>query len=256
MTQPKFNEFVSIVKRLRKECPWDSEQTNDSIKAATIEEAYEVIHAIDEKNFDELKKELGDLLLHVVFHTVIAEEQNYFTIDDVVNSITEKIVRRHPHIFGDAKVKDADEVKKNWETIKMSEGRKSLLEGLPLNMPALHRAYRMQEKAAKVGFDWTKQEDVWAKVIEELDELHVAVNEKDEKKIEEELGDLLFALTNYSRSWKMNPEDVLRKATTKFEKRFSFIEKKLAEKGKKLTDSSLDEMEFYWQESKKEIINL
>ncbi len=256
MTQPKFNEFVSIVKRLRKECPWDSEQTNDSIKAATIEEAYEVIHAIDEKNFDELKKELGDLLLHVVFHTVIAEEQNYFTIDDVVNSITEKIVRRHPHIFGDAKVKDADEVKKNWETIKMSEGRKSLLEGLPLNMPALHRAFRMQEKAAKVGFDWTMQEDVWAKVIEELDELNIAVNEKDENKIEEELGDLLFALTNYSRSWKMNPEDVLRKATTKFERRFSFIEKKLAEKGKKLTDSSLDEMEFYWQESKKEIINL
>jgi XTP/dITP diphosphohydrolase len=252
MIHPKFNEFVAIVKRLRKECPWDNQQTNDSIKAATIEEAYEVVHAIDEKNFDELKKELGDLLLHVVFHTVIAEEQNHFNIIDVIDGITEKLIRRHPHIFSDTKVKDANEVKKNWETIKMNEGRKSLLEGLPGSMPALHRAYRMQEKAAKVGFDWSNRQDVWNKVLEEIDELQFAEREKDQNKIEEELGDLFFALTNYSRFWGMNPEDILRKATKKFERRFNYIEQKLEEQNKKITDSNLEEMEKFWQQSKME----
>ena len=172
MTDTKFNEFVEIVKRLRKECPWDSEQTNDSIKAATIEEAYEVVDAIDSKDFSELRKELGDLLLHVVFHTVIAEESNHFNINKVIDSIQEKLIRRHPHIFGDTKVSGSDEVKKNWEEIKLSEGRKSLLDGVPSLLPALQRAHRLQEKVAKVGFDWETKEDVWKKVIEEIEEMH------------------------------------------------------------------------------------
>ena len=153
MSDAKFNEFVEIVKRLRKECPWDSEQTNDSIKAATIEEAYEVVEAIEKKDYEELKNELGDLLLHVVFHTIIAGEKNNFKIDDVISAIQEKLIRRHPHVFGDVKVADSEEIKKNWETIKLSEGRESLLDGVPKMLPALQRAHRLQEKASKVGFD-------------------------------------------------------------------------------------------------------
>jgi XTP/dITP diphosphohydrolase len=154
MTETKFTDFVQIVKRLRKECPWDREQTNDSIKANTIEEAYEVVEAIDHKNYEELRKELGDLLLHVVFHTQIAEEDNHFNIDDVIDSIQEKLIRRHPHVFGEVQVADSNEVKKNWEEIKLTEGRESVLDGVPFNLPALQRAHRLQEKAAKVGFDW------------------------------------------------------------------------------------------------------
>lgn len=172
MTDSKFNEFVEIVKRLRIECPWDKEQTNDSIKAATIEEAYEVVDAIDKKDFDELRKELGDLLLHVVFHSVIAEGENKFTLDEVIDSIKEKLIRRHPHVFGDVVVSNADDVKRNWEAIKLDEGRISILDGVPEIMPSLHRAFRLQEKASKVGFDWEKKEDVWKKVIEEIEEMH------------------------------------------------------------------------------------
>src|SRR5574338_458312 len=178
MTESKFTEFVQIVKRLRKECPWDREQTNDSIKANTIEEAYEVVEAIDNKDFVELKKELGDLLLHVVFHTQIAEEDNQFNIDDVINSIKEKLIRRHPHVFGEVQVLNSNEVKKNWEEIKLSEGRESVLDGVPKHLPALQRAHRLQEKAAKVGFDWEKKEDVWKKVIEEIEEMHEIENIK------------------------------------------------------------------------------
>src|SRR4030065_588585 len=196
MTGNKFNEFVEIVKRLRKECPWDREQTNDSIKAATIEEAYEVVEAIEKKNYDDLKSELGDLLLHVVCHTIIASESNGFTIDDVIDGIQSKLIRRHPHVFGDVKVSGSQEVKKNWEEIKLEEGRNSVLNGVPEMLPALQRAHRLQEKAAKVGFDWEKKEDVWKKVIEE-------------------------------------------------------IEEKIKAMGKKLSDSNLKEMDFYWEESKK-----
>ncbi|MCH7773988.1 MAG: nucleoside triphosphate pyrophosphohydrolase [Bacteroidetes bacterium] len=250
MTEPKFNEFVKIVKRLRKECPWDKEQTNDSIKAATIEEAYEVVDAIDNKDYDELRKELGDLLLHVVFHTVIAEESNHFKIDDVIDSIQEKLIRRHPHVFGDKKVSGAEEVKTNWEEIKLSEGRANLLDGMPPLLPALQRAHRIQEKVSKVGFDWEKKEDVWKKVIEEIEEMHQSEMEGTHDELESEIGDVFFALVNYARFLKVNPENALRKTNKKFIKRFGYVEKKITESGRKLSESTLEEMDDFWEESK------
>uniref|UniRef100_A0A7V3E7L1 Nucleoside triphosphate pyrophosphohydrolase n=1 Tax=Ignavibacterium album TaxID=591197 RepID=A0A7V3E7L1_9BACT len=261
MTQTKFNELVQIVKRLRKECPWDREQTNDSIKSATIEEAYEVVEAIDKKDFDELKKELGDLLLHVVFHTVIAEEENHFNIDEVIETIKNKLIRRHPHVFGETQVNGSEEVKKNWERIKLEEGRESILDGVPPYLPALQRAHRLQEKAAKVGFDWENKEDVWKKVIEEIQEMHEIEEMKKNpnlaqksveltKKLEEEVGDVFFALVNYSRFLGINPEEALRFTNNKFIQRFQYIENKLKEAGKTITDSNLSEMDKYWNESK------
>lgn len=276
MTENKFNEFVAIVKRLRKECPWDREQTNDSIKANTIEEAYEVVEAIDNKDYNELKIELGDLLLHVVFHTVIAEEQNHFKIDDVIESIKTKLIRRHPHVFGNVKVANSDEVKKNWEEIKLGEGRESVLEGVPNNLPALQRAHRLQEKASKVGFDWEKKEDVWKKVIEEIEEMHEVESQKLEVKnlksnanpelqakgnlksetelqnrLEEEFGDVFFALVNYARFLGVNPEDALRRTNEKFIKRFDYVQKRIKENGKAINESNLQEMDKYWEESKR-----
>ncbi|HSW55092.1 MAG TPA: nucleoside triphosphate pyrophosphohydrolase [Ignavibacteriaceae bacterium] len=263
MTGNKFNEFVEIVKRLRNECPWDREQTNDSIKAATIEEAYEVVEAIEKKNYDDLKSELGDLLLHVVFHTVIASESSNFTIDDVIDSIQSKLIRRHPHVFGDVKVSGSNEVKKNWEEIKLDEGRNSVLDGVPEMLPALQRAHRLQEKASKVGFDWEKKEDVWKKVIEEIEEMH-QIEEKKLKlkdksfedlhnKLEDEVGDVFFALVNYARFLDINPENALRKTNSKFIRRFSYVEEKIKAMGKKLSDSNLIEMDLYWEESKKKV---
>jgi len=264
MPQAKFNEFVEIVKRLRKECPWDMKQTNESIKAATIEEAYEVVEAIEKKDYEELKNELGDLLLHVVFHTIIAGEKNNLTIDDVISAIQEKLIRRHPHVFSNVEVADSEEVKKNWETIKLEEGRESLLVGVPEMLPALQRAHRLQEKAAKVGFDWEKKEDVWEKVIEEIEEMHEvevkrqkAKGENSEEKLyeilEDEVGDVFFALVNYARFLDINPENALRRTNKKFIRRFSYIEKKISESGRKLTDSNLEEMDKYWNESKKKV---
>ena len=262
MTGNKFNEFVEIVKRLRKECPWDREQTNDSIKAATIEEAYEVVEAIEKQNYNELKNELGDLLLHVVFHTIIASETNGFTIDDVIDSIREKLIRRHPHVFGDVKVSGSEEVKKNWEEIKLDEGRNSVLEGVPEMLPALQRAHRLQEKAAKVGFDWDKKEDVWKKVIEEIEEMHEIEKIKSQQtkvksdevlynKLEDEIGDVFFALVNYARFLDVNPENALRRTNAKFVTRFNYVEEKIKSMGKKLSDSNLQEMDLYWEESKR-----
>ena len=251
MTDNKFNEFVEIVKRLRKECPWDREQTNDSIKAATIEEAYEVVEAVEKKNFEELISELGDLLLHVVFHTIIASETNGFTIDDVIESIRTKLIRRHPHVFGDVKVSGSAEVIKNWEEIKLNEGRESVLEGVPEMLPALQRAHRLQEKAAKVGFDWEKKEEVWKKVIEEIEEMHHSEGAGDYDKLEDEIGDVFFAMVNYARFLTVNPENALRRTNTKFIRRFGYVEDKIKGLGKKLTDSNLQEMDKYWEESKK-----
>jgi MazG family protein len=262
MTGSKFTEFIKIVKRLRKECPWDREQTNDSIKANTIEEAYEVVEAIDNKDFVELKKELGDLLLHVVFHTQIAEEDNHFTIDDVIDSIQEKLIRRHPHVFGEVKVADSSQVKKNWEEIKLSEGRESVLDGVPHNLPALQRAHRLQEKAAKVGFDWEKKEDVWKKVIEEIEEMHEIEKIKSQnselseiqalnRKLEKEVGDVFFAMVNYARFLNVNPEDALRLTNQKFIKRFNYVQQKVKETGKAINESDLAEMDRFWNESKK-----
>ena len=251
MNANKFNEFVEIVKRLRKECPWDREQTNDSIKAATIEEAYEVVEAIEKKNSEDLKNELGDLLLHVVFHTIIASETQKFNVNDVIDSIQEKLIRRHPHVFGEVKVSGSEEVKKNWETIKLDEGRDSILDGVPEMLPALQRAHRLQEKAAKVGFDWENKEDVWKKVIEEVEEMHRSEGEGNYNKLEDEIGDVFFAMVNYSRFLGVNPENALRRTNSKFIRRFGYVESKIKDLGKKLSDSNLQEMDKYWEESKK-----
>lgn len=255
----KFNEFVDIVKRLRKECPWDREQTNDSIKHSTLEEAYEVVEAIDNNDLDELKTELGDLLLHVVFHSVIAEGNGKFSLEEVIDGITNKLIRRHPHVFGNAVVNDAEHVKKNWENIKLTEGRDSILDGVPENLPALQRAHRLQEKAAKVGFDWEKKSDVWKKVIEEIEEMHeiekvksqmLNVKSEIDEKLESEVGDVFFALVNYARFLGVNPENALRKTNRKFIERFKFVEEKLKANGKSPSESSLAEMDAFWNESK------
>ena len=249
MIENKFQEFVEIVKILRKECPWDREQTNDSIKAATIEEAYEVVEAIDNKNYEELKKELGDLLLHVVFHSTIAEEENHFKLDEVITSIQEKLIRRHPHVFGNTEVTDAEHVKKNWEEIKLKEGRKSVVDGVPVSLPALQKAHRLQEKASKVGFDWENKEDVWKKVEEELLEIKDAGDDQEE--LEKEFGDLLFSLVNYSRFLGINPENALRRTNEKFVKRFKYVEEEIKKSGRKLSESDLKEMDKFWNQSKK-----
>ncbi len=253
MTEKKFLEFVSIMRRLRKECPWDREQTHDSIKAATLEEAYEVVHAIDEKDFSELKKELGDLLLHIAFHSVLAEESGAFTIDDVIDSISAKLIRRHPHVFGNVEVENNDDIMRNWESIKLQEGRKSVLEGIPSAMPALLRAFRVQEKASKVGFDWQNKKDVWDKVTEELEELSEAESSKNQTEVEEEFGDLLFSLVNYSRFITVNPENALRNSTKKFEERFKYIEEQLSLQGKSVIEATFEEMDELWNQSKKEL---
>jgi len=252
MNENNFSELVNIIRRLRVECPWDREQTNDSIKAATIEEAYEVVESIDNKDFNELKIELGDLLLHVIFHSVIAEEENKFKLDEVIDSIKAKLIRRHPHVFGNVEVNGADDVKKNWETIKLSEGRDSVLEGVPENLPALQKAYRLQEKASKVGFDWDNKDDVWKKVIEEIEEMHKSEKEETHQELENEVGDVFFAMVNYSRFLGINPEYALRNSIKKFIKRFNYIEDKINESGRKINESSLEEMDKYWNESKKQ----
>jgi XTP/dITP diphosphohydrolase len=250
MTGSKFNKFVEIVKRLRAECPWDKVQTNESIRAATLEEAYEVVEAIDNQDYDELKKELGDLLLHVVFHSVIAAGDNRFNIDEVIDLIQEKLIRRHPHIFDEIVVSGADDVKRNWETIKLKEGRISVLEGIPGMMPSLQRAFRLQEKASKVGFDWEKKEDVWKKVIEEIGEMHKSEKEETRDELEEEVGDVFFALTNYARFLGINPEIALRRTNEKFINRFQYVEKKINESGRQINESNLAEMDKFWEESK------
>ncbi len=250
MKTTKFEELVNVMRRLRRECPWDKKQTHDSIKAATIEEAYEVIEAIDDKDFEELKGELGDLLLHIVFHSAIAEESGKFTIDDVIDEITKKLIRRHPHIFGNVVAETGKEIERNWETIKLEEGRNSVLEGIPRVLPELQKAYRIQEKVSKVGFDWKNKDDVWKKVLEEIDELKKAEEKNNIEQIENEIGDLFFSLVNYSRFLGINPENALRKTNEKFVKRFRFIEEKIKETGRKITDSNLEEMDKYWEESK------
>lgn len=250
MTTYTFEDLLAIMTRLRKECPWDREQTHDSIKGHTIEEAYEVVEAIDHQDYEELRTELGDLLLHVVFHAEIAAGDGRFTIDDVLRAIIDKLVRRHPHIFGDVEVQDAREVKKNWEQIKMEEGRESVIDGVPDVLPALLKAHRIQDKASKVGFDWPHRDQVWAKVEEETRELQEAVGSMPQDRIEEEFGDLLFALVNYARFVNVNPEDALRKTINKFSSRFRYIEKRLREDGRDIYSSTLEEMDRLWDEAK------
>ncbi len=253
MIGERFEQLYAIMKKLRVECPWDKDQTHDSIKANTIEETYELVEAIDDKNYEEIKTELGDLLLHIVFHSVIAEEDNRFNINDVIDSISEKLIRRHPHVFGEIKVNGKDEILRNWEEIKLSEGRNSVLEGVPKNMPGLARAFRLQEKASKVGFDWNNKEDVWKKVLEEIEELHLIDKENDPDKTEEEIGDVLFSITNYARFLGINPENALRRTNEKFIARFKYIEEKLKGENKNISSSTIQEMDKYWEESKKKI---
>ncbi len=247
----EFREFVRIVRRLRKECPWDREQTHQSLRPSLIEETYEVIEAIEASDLDELKKELGDLLLHIGMHATIAEEESQFSLRDVLQEINQKLIRRHPHVFGARKVKNASEVKQNWERIKMDEGRVSVLQGVPRSMPALQRAQRIQERAAKVGFDWKRQEEVWNKVREEMEELRETLHAQRPKRREEEFGDFLFALVNYARFIRVNPEQALNATTDKYIRRFRYIEQTLSARGEDIHHSTLERMDEIWNEAKK-----
>jgi MazG family protein len=249
--QEPINKFIKIVKRLRKDCPWDREQTHQSIRHSLIEETYEVIEAIDQNDADELKKELGDLLLHIVLHSIMAEEENSFTLKDVINSISDKMIRRHPHVFGNVTVENSRDVKRNWEHIKLTEGRKSVIDGVPNEMPALLRALRIQEKASKVGFDWNNKRDVWKKVDEEMKELAHAERAKKQAHIEEEFGDLLFSLVNYSRFISVNPEFALKESIKKFSERFHHVEEELERRGKRIGTVPLKEMDEIWDARKK-----
>jgi len=246
-----FNDFLSIVRILRRECPWDREQTHASIAPHLIEEAYEVKESIEEGNDDELKKELGDILLHAVMHSVMAQERGAFDFDDVVRSVSRKLVERHPHVFGDRIVMGSEEVSVNWEQQKMKEGRMSLFEGMPKGMPALQRADRVQDKASKVGFDWEHPEDARAKIDEEIGEFDQAVQQGDQGRVGEELGDLLFSIVNYARFLKVAPEEALHGTTSRFIRRFQHIEARLMEQGKSFGDVDLKEMDLYWEEAKK-----
>jgi MazG family protein len=247
----EFEAFVRIVRRLRRECPWDREQTHQSLRPSLIEETYEVIEALDERNLDELKKELGDILLHIGMQATIAEEGGEFTLRDVLQEINEKLIRRHPHVFGAKKVKGASEVKRNWEKIKMDEGRVSVLQGVPSGMPALQRALRIQERASQVGFDWKRREDVWKKVQEELEELKETLHARRAKRREEEFGDFLFALVNYARFIGVNPEQALRGTTERFTRRFQYIEAAMKARGEDIHNATLERMDEFWNEAKR-----
>ncbi len=249
--QIAFKRLLDIMDKLREECPWDKKQTFESLRYLTIEETYELSDAILEKDINAIKNELGDMMLHIVFYAKIASETGEFDMADVLNGISEKLINRHPHIYGEVEVKDANEVKDNWEKIKLKEGNKSVLGGVPLSLPPLVKAFRMQEKASGVGFDWEKPEQVWDKVIEEMNELKKEVEKKDNKdKMENELGDLLFALVNYARFINVNPEDALEKTNKKFIRRFQYIEEESKKLGKFLYDMTLNEMDKYWNEAK------
>ncbi len=248
-----FERLLTIMDELREQCPWDKKQTIESIRHLTIEETFELSDAILKNNMQEIKKELGDILLHIVFYARIASETNTFDIKDVIEHLCDKLVFRHPHIYSDVKVENEEDVKKNWEQLKQKEkdGNTSVLSGVPNSMPALLKAYRIQEKARSVGFDWEEPQQVYAKVKEELDELDKEVNEQNTSAIENEFGDVLFALINYARFLNINPEDALEKTNQKFIKRFNYMESKIKAQGKTLADSNLAEMDVFWNEAKK-----
>lgn len=245
-----FNRLLDIMDDLRKKCPWDKKQTLQSLRHLTIEETYELGDAILDNDLPEIKKELGDLLLHIVFYAKIGSETNAFDIADVANSICDKLIDRHPHIYGDVLVEDEEEVKRNWEKLKLKEGRKSVLEGVPKSLPALVKASRIQDKVKGVGFDWEESHQVWDKVQEELEELQVEVKAGNQDKMEAEFGDVLFSLINYARFLKINPEDALERTNKKFIKRFMYLESKATELGKDLSNMSLAEMDVFWEEAK------
>ena len=242
-----FMRLVDIMDDLREKCPWDRKQTIHTLRKLTIEEMYELIDAILDEDYLGIEEEIGDIFLHLVFYAKIGEEKKAFSLEGALNGICEKLIKRHPHIYGDATVTSDEEVKKNWEAIKLAEGKKSVLEGVPKSLPAMVKAYRLQEKTATVGFEWDKLEDVWAKVQEEQEELQEAVESGDKAHIEEEFGDLLFSMINYGRFLDVDPEAALEKINKKFKSRFEYIEAKAT---KSLDEMSLEEMDALWEESK------
>ncbi len=246
-----FNRLLNIMDDLRAKCPWDQKQTMESLRHLTIEETYELSDAILKGDKNEIKKEIGDILLHLVFYSKIGSETNDFNITDVINSLCEKMIFRHPHIYGDVQVKDAAEVTTNWEKLKQKEGNKGALSGVPNSMPSLLKALRIQDKARAIGFDWEEPNQVWEKVQEELGELQEEVKANHQEKLEQEFGDVFFALINYARFLKVNPEDALEKTNKKFISRFNYMEQKILAQGKALADCSLAEMDVYWNEAKK-----
>ncbi|MFC2146971.1 MAG: nucleoside triphosphate pyrophosphohydrolase [Eudoraea sp.] len=246
-----FDRLLTIMDELREQCPWDKKQTLQTLRHLTIEETYELGDAILENDLKEVKNELGDLLLHIVFYARIGSETNSFDIADVANSICDKLINRHPHIYGDVSVTSEEDVKRNWENIKLKEGKKSVLEGVPNSLPALVKANRIQEKVAGVGFDWERPEQVFEKVKEELSELQEEVNAGNRDKLEAEFGDVLFSIVNYARFLDVNPENALERTNKKFIKRFQYLESKAKEQKRTLKDMSLAEMDVFWEEAKK-----
>lgn len=246
-----FERLLNIMDDLRAKCPWDQKQTFESLRHLTIEETYELSDAILRGDKNEIKKEIGDILLHLVFYAKLGSETNDFNITDVINSLCEKMIFRHPHIYGDVNVKDADEVTQNWEKLKQKEGNKGALSGVPYSMPSLLKALRIQDKARAIGFDWDDPSQVWQKVQEELGELQEEIAANNQIKLEQEFGDVFFALINYARFLKVNPEDALEKTNKKFISRFNYMERKILEQGKALADCSLNEMDVFWNEAKK-----
>lgn len=244
------DRLLTIMDELRVGCPWDKKQTMESLRHLTIEETYELGDAILDNDLEEVKKELGDLLLHIVFYAKIGSETQEFDIADVANSISEKLISRHPHIYGDVDVANADEVATNWEKLKLKEGKKSVLEGVPRSLPALVKASRIQDKVAGVGFDWEEPQQVFEKVQEELEELQHEVKENNQEKIEAEFGDVLFSMINYARFLKVDPESALERTNKKFIKRFKYLEGKAKELNKDLSDMTLKEMDIFWEEAK------
>jgi XTP/dITP diphosphohydrolase len=249
-----FSRLLDIMDDLREKCPWDREQTNESLRANTIEETYELSEAILNGDNEEIKKELGDLLLHIIFYAKIGEEKDSFDIGDVCNAISEKLVFRHPHVFGDTTIESAELVEQSWEQIKMKEknGNKTILDGVPTSLPSLVKAYRIQDKARNSGFDWNERRDVWDKVNEEMGELKIEIDKEDEDRMEAEFGDLLFSIVNAARLYHVNPDNALERTNRKFIKRFTYLEKEAKQNGLNLKDMTLGEMEEIWQEAKKE----
>ncbi|MCH8553573.1 MAG: nucleoside triphosphate pyrophosphohydrolase [Schleiferiaceae bacterium] len=247
-----FGKLLDIMDDLREKCPWDQKQTMESLSYLTVEETYELTDAISEGNLEEVKKEIGDLMLHMVFYSKIGSEKQAFDIADVLNGICEKLIYRHPHIYGDVTVSSEAEVKANWEALKLKEGKKSVLEGVPKSLPALVKAIRIQEKAKGVGFDWDKPEDVWSKVREELQEFEQAMQNQNTEEAENEFGDLLFSLINFARFKNIHPETALEKTNKKFIKRFQYIEKKANSQNKNIQDLTLAEMDVFWNEAKRQ----
>ena len=245
-----FDRLLTIMDELREQCPWDRKQTMQTLRHLTIEETYELGDAILDNDLEEVKKELGDILLHIVFYAKIGSETQDFDIADVAHGICDKLINRHPHIYGDVKVENEEEVKQNWENIKLKEGKKSVLEGVPNGLPSLVKANRIQDKVAGVGFDWEKPEQVFEKLKEELGELQEEVEANDADKMESEFGDVLFSMVNYARFLKINPENALERTNKKFINRFQYLEQKAKEAGKTMSDMSLAEMDVFWEEAK------